>query len=408
MTTVAFVLPFVFDTSLRFLKAALSLPGVRVAVISGDPLHRFGPEIAGKVAGHWQVQDPLDSQQLVAAVEGLTRQIGRVERLLGVLEQLQVPLAEVREVLGLPGMGRTAALNFRDKAQMKDVLRAAGVPCARHCLAHSADAVRAFLREVGFPIVIKPQAGAGAKNTFRINSEAQLVDALRAFPPSPARPTLLEEFVTGREHSFDSVCLGGKLLWASISHYEPSPLEVLRHDWIQWCVLLPRDVSGPEYAPIRAAGGRALSALGMDTGISHMEWFRRQDGSVVVSEVAARPPGAQITSLLSYAYDVDMYRAWARLVILDEFDAPQRRYAVGAAYLRGQGQGERVTGIRGLARAQAEVGPLVVEASLPRPGQPKAGGYEGQGYAIVRHPETEVVERALKTIVTRVRVELGS
>ena len=70
-----------------------------------------------------------------------------------------------------------------------------------------------------------------------------------------------------------------------------------------------------------------------------MEWFRRADGSVAVSEVGARPPGAQFTTLLSYAHDLDFYRAWPRLMIFNEFDPPPRVYAAGAAYVRGQGRG---------------------------------------------------------------------
>ena len=42
-----------------------------------------------------------------------------------------------------------------------------------------------------------------------------------------------------------------------------------------------------------------------------MEWFRRPDGTVAVSEVAMRPPGAQITSMLCYAHDFDLDSAWA-------------------------------------------------------------------------------------------------
>ena len=61
---------------------------------------------------------------------------------------------------------------------------------------------------------------------------------------------LLEEFVRGDEHSFDSVVVDGRLVWHSISRYLPSPLDVLEHPWIQWCVLLPRDIDGGEYADI--------------------------------------------------------------------------------------------------------------------------------------------------------------
>ena len=89
----------------------------------------------------------------------------------------------------------------------------------------------------------------------------------------------------------------------------------------------------------REQGLRGLHALGLRTGLTHMEWFRRPEGAVAISEVAARPPGAQFTSLLSYAHDIDMYAAWARLEIFGTFAPPERRYSVGAAYLRGQGDG---------------------------------------------------------------------
>ena len=126
-------------------------------------------------------------------------------------------------------------------------------------------------------------------------------------PPDPGQPALLEEFLTGQEGSYDSVMVDGEVIWDSISDYLPTPLEVLRHPWMQWVVRLPRDIGGPEYAGIRQVAPTALKALGLRTGLTHMEWFRRPDGTVAVSEVAARPPGAQITSMLCYAHDFDLY-----------------------------------------------------------------------------------------------------
>ena len=128
-------------------------------------------------------------------------------------------------------------------------------------------------------------------------------------------------------------------------------------------------------------------------------------GSLAISEVAARPPGAQITTLISVAHDIDFYAVWCRLVIEEAFDPPYRRYAAGAAFLRGQGGG-RVAAVRGLEEAQRAAGDLVVEVRLPRPGQPKASSYEGEGYVIVRHPETERVVQALRAIVSTLRVEM--
>jgi hypothetical protein len=216
----------------------------------------------------------------------------------------------------------------------------------------------------------------------------------------------LEEFIVGEEFSFDSVTIDGRHVFHSIGKYSPTPLDVLQNPWIQWIVSLPRRIDGPEFARIRAAGPRALDVLGMRTGLTHMEWFRRKDGSIAISEVAARPPGAQFTTLMSYAHDKDMYKAWVELMVFDTFDVPERKFAAGAAYLRGQGQG-RVRSIRGLEQAQKELGELVVEAKLPQIGMSPKEGYEGEGYVIVRHPDTDVVENALKRMVELVRVDLG-
>lgn len=405
MPTVVFVAPYFIETTMRFVAAVARQPGVRFGLVTHEPEEKLPPELRGHVAAFIRVGDSLDPRVLAEAVQALAGRLGPIERLIGTLEELQVPLAEVRARFGIAGLGVEAALNFRDKSRMKDVLRAAGVPCARHQLCGDAAACRSFAATIGYPLVVKPPAGAGARNTFRVEDARQLEEWLAVSPPRPAQAALLEEFITGHEHSFDSITVAGRTIWSSISRYDPTPLEVLRHPWIQWCVVLPRDVSGSEYHAIHEMGPRALAALGMVSGMTHMEWFRRRDGSIAISEVAARPPGAQFTTLISYAHDLDLYRAWARVVVHDEFTPVPRAYAVGAAYLRGQGTG-RVLAVHGLENVR-EVAPLVVESRLPRRGQPHGEGYEGDGYVIVRHPDTAVVERALSRIITAIRVELG-
>jgi formate-dependent phosphoribosylglycinamide formyltransferase (GAR transformylase) len=403
---VVYVAPYLLEATTRFLEAVADLPGVRLGLVTQDPLEKVPPRVRGKLAQHWRVEDALDPRQVVEAVRQVSARIGTVERLIGTLEQAQVPLAEAREALGLPGLSVAAARNFRDKSRMKDVLRAHGLPCARHRLAAGVLDARDFAREVGFPLVAKPPAGAGAKGTVRVDGPEALEEAVAAAAPTAARPVLLEEFVRGEEHSFDVVSIDGKPVWHSVSRYLPSPLHVLENPWIQWVVIVPREVDHPRYDEIRRVGFRALEALGMGTGVAHMEWFRRPDGSVCVSEVGARPPGAQFCSLISWANDVDFYAAWARVVVFDRFDPPPRRHAAGAAYLRGQGEG-RVVGVEGVDEVVRELGGLVVEARLPRPGQGPSGSYEGEGYVIVRDDDTERVERALSRLVSRVRVVLG-
>jgi hypothetical protein len=401
-----FVAPFFLDTTLRFVRAAAELKGVRLGLVSQDPVERLPADLRGRLAAHYRIDDGLDAGRIAAATRELAGQLGPVQRLVGTLEQLQVPLAEARAVLGIPGLSVAAAHCFRDKALMKDVLRAAGLPCARHALVRSADQMRAAAREIGFPLIVKPPAGAAAKDTFRLNGPADLEGYLRHFAPTGSTPTLVEEFVQGEEHSFDSVMQKGRLVWHSISRYSPAPLTVIENPWIQWCVLLPRELDEPHDHAIGEVAPQALAALGMVDGFSHMEWFRKADGSLAISEVGARPPGAQFTTLLSYAHDHDFYRAYGQLMIRGEFAPPERRYAVGAAYLRGQGRG-RVRHVHGLEAAQRELGELVVEARLPEVGRPSASGYEGDGYVILRHPNTAVVQHALSRLIRSVQIELG-
>ena len=387
-------------------EAIGALPGVQLGVITSDDLHGTAPQTRDAIVQHWRVDDVLDPQQLLQAVHAVSARIGGVERLFGAYEQLQVPLASVREQLGIPGLPVQAALNFRDKARMKDVLRAQKLPCARHALVERYTDAIAFAERVGFPLVVKPQAGAGAQATYRVDDATALAEALEITHLSVKEPVLLEEFITGTEHSFETISIDGQAVWHSLTHYHPTPLEVLRNPWIQWVVVLPREVDHPMFDDIRDSATAALQALGQTTGLTHLEWFRRADGSIAISEVAARPPGAQITTLISRANDVDFVGMWANLMVHGEFTPPERKYAVAAAYLRGQGRGV-VRAVHGLERVHVEFGSLVCDVKLPSIGEPPAATYEGDGYIILRHAETAVVERAIRRVVELVHVELG-
>jgi hypothetical protein len=405
MVVAAFVAPYLLEATARFALSAARIPGVRLGLVTTESAENLSPDLRDALAGHWQVRDALDPQQIADAVRGLSAQIGPVERLIGALEQLQVPLAQARGALGIPGMDEDTALNVRDKSRMKSVLRSSGIPCARHQLVTRTEEATSVLAEVGLPMVAKPPAGAGALATYRLDTEADFASWLRSAQANPAEVWLLEEFLTGREHTFDSVTIEGDTLWTSISDYRPPPLEVLRTPWVQWTVVLPRSIDGAEYESIKQIGPAALRALGVRTAFTHMEWFARPDGSVAVSEVGARPPGAQIASMIGFSYDVDFYSMWAELMLHGTFQPPKRVYASGTAYLRGQGRG-RVRAVHGVDEVQRELGHLVVDARLPRPGQPASTSYEGEGFVTVRHEDTDVVRAALDRIISGLHVEL--
>jgi phosphoribosylaminoimidazole carboxylase (NCAIR synthetase) len=304
-------------------------------------------------------------------------------------------------------MSVEATRNFRDKAVMKDLLRGAGIPCARHRRACSEHDAWAFAGEVGFPMVVKPVEGAASQETFKVDDPEGLRHALDVLHPSAHAQVILEEFLTGQEHSCDSFWLRGKRLFHTINRYYPSCLDVMRNPWMQWVVVLPQEVDDPRYDDIRAASLEAHRVLGMGTGMSHTEWFRRPDGSLAISEIGARPPGAQFTTIVSRSSDFDALRAWAGLMVYEEFDQPVRKYSAGCCYLRGQGTGEHVCAVHGWEEVQAKIGHLLTDVKLPQPGAPRSVTYEGEGYLIARHPETRVVEEALKWAVSMIRVELA-
>ena len=411
MSHVVFVSPFYYGMSPRFVAAIANVPGVRLSLVRQGGLDALGPALRQRIQADYRVDNAFDPDQLCRAVSWLSEKLGPVDRLIGTFEQLQVPLGDVRDRLGIVGMGGASARNFRDKDRMKEVLAAAGLPVAKHRRLESVADGLAFAKTTGYPLIVKPLAGAGAVATLRANNEAELRSYLAQMRPSPTNPLQCEEFVVGIERSFEVVSIDGVPVFHSLTRYDPPPLQVLENPWIQWTVLLPREVEHPAYDETRRVGFTAIKALGMDTGISHMEWFRRRDGSIVIGEIAARPPGAQILSLMSLAHDTDFLARWAQLVARGTFAMPPRKYAVGVAFFRGQGpgaggRGGRIAAIHGVEAAQSKIGHLVVEAKLPQVGQFSSSSYEGEGFAIVRHQDTAVVEDALRTLVRTVRIEL--
>jgi hypothetical protein len=127
----------------------------------------------------------------------------------------------------------------------------------------------------------------------------------------------------------------------------------------------------------------------------------------VISEVGARPPGVHLMPMMGMAHEVDMWAKWIELMVHERFTVPERRWSPAGRRSSAGRAGPAVTAVEGVDAAQEQVGKWVVDAKLPKVGQPRASGYEGEGYAVVKAATTAQVVEVLRGLVTNVRVVMG-
>ena len=199
-----------------------------------------------------------------------------------------------------------------------------------------------------------------------------------------------EEFITGEEFTFDTVCIGGKPAYINVAQYLPPPLIARSEEWVSPVIITVRDLKQPRLAAGIALGQKVLGALGMGDGFTHMEWFRKATGEAVFGEIGCRPPGALLVDQMNYTCDIDLFREWARAVCLGRFEAPTaRKYNAAIIFKRALGQG-RITRVDGLKEFMRAYGDHVVEQRLLPIGTPRRNWKQtllSDGHILLRHPE---------------------
>jgi len=380
-----------YPAEMPYFTRALSRVGAKVIGL-GDQAKEGLPEIARQhLAHHLQVRSLWDEGAVVREVQRFAGRV-RIDRVECLWEPGMILAARLREALGLPGMTVAETVPFRDKEVMKQRLDAAGIRTPRHARAMTADQVREAAESIGYPVIVKPIAGAGSADTHRCESRQELERALRLIQHVPE--VSVEEFVDGEEFTFDTICADGRLEFENVCWYKPRPLEQRQHEWVSPQSFALRDLEMPEIQGGRRLGRQVLDALGFRTGFTHMEWFRKHDGEVVFGEIGARPPGARLVDIMNYCTDNDTYVGWAEAACLGGLRRRfERKWNVAVTFKRAQGQG-RIQRIAGLDRLKREFGPLMVEEKLTPVGAPRRNWKQtlvGDGYVIVRHPDLKTL-----------------
>jgi hypothetical protein len=322
------------------------------------------------------------------------------DRIVTAQETLLEIVALANEALGLPGLGVETVRGALDKSRLKATLNAAGVNTPSYEVVANTHEAQLFAHKVGLPLVLKSLGGSGALATFVAHSEDDLKRAtgLGTF--------LAEQYVTGQELCVDTITIDSEPRFHSVCCYQPSILEAVEDPETQWACVMPRDLT--PYQNLIEQGLNAVRALAVGNAMTHMEGFIDANGRPWFTDATLRPAGARIAPMLAHAYDIDPYRAWARVAVDGCFDGPwERKYAVGTIFLRGAGSGS-VRQIAGIERVQNDIRDMIADVCWPRVGARKSATYTGDGYLTIRHRDTEVVQQALRSIAQLVRITYSS
>jgi hypothetical protein len=367
----------------------LTQHGGRVFGLSDVPENELPALTRQHLSGYLRVPNLTDEDGVVRAVKaGLGSH--SIERVICLWEPGVVLAAKLREALGAPGMREAQAQSFRNKDLMKQKVTAAGIRTARHASAKTMAQVRDAARELGFPIIVKPIAGAGSMDTMKAGSAEELERALAQVKSYDE--VNVEEFIEGEEFTYDTICIDGRIVYENVCYYRPNPLIARSTEWISPQTIALRDLSPPDVKAGIALGHDVLKALEFGTGFTHMEWFYTSKKEAVFGEIAARPPGAHTVDLMNFVGDVDLFSGYAEADLKGTFStSTHRKYNAANIFKRAQGRG-RIRRVEGLESILARFGEHIAHMDLLPVGAERRNWIQtlvSDGYVVVRHPDLQ-------------------
>jgi hypothetical protein len=287
---------------------ALREAGARVLGIGDVPPPALGWRLHDVLADYVFAPDLDDDDAVLRAVAGLVHRNGRIDHVDSLNEHWLDLEARIRLDFNVPGARPAETASWRSKTGMGERFARAGLaPPISRPVAGAAD-VRAFARDHGFPVLIKPDVGVGADGVHVADDEASLERLLAAIP---VRGAVAQEYVRAKLVTFDGLAdRDGRVVFASSARYAAGVMELSR-DGLDVVYHVRRSVP----AEVRRVGERVLEAFEVRGRFFHIELFELDDGTVRPLEINMRPPGGFSVDLMNFAGDVDLYRAWAAVVV---------------------------------------------------------------------------------------------
>ncbi len=383
---------------------ALAMHGAKVYGLSDVAEHDLPALTREHMAGYLRVANFTDEDAVVRQVVEATGG-HQIDRVVCMWEPGVVLAAKLREALGTPGQSVQQANNFRNKDLMKQVITKAGIRTARHASATTIAQVKAAAESIGFPVIVKPIAGAGSMDTFRAGSMAEL--EARLAQVKSYDEVNVEEFIEGEEYTYDTICVNGEVKYENVCFYRPNPLVARSTEWISPQTMALRDLTPTPVAAGIEMGHQVLKAMGFQTGFTHMEFFWTPKGEAIFGEIAARPAGAHTVDLMNYVGDIDLFMGYAEAELKGTFSQSTiRKYNVTNIFKRAEGQG-RIQRIEGLQHLLQRFGEHIVHMDLLPVGAERRNWIltlVSDGYVTVRHPDLQTCMEISDAVGTDLRL----
>lgn len=300
--------------------AALDQAGVRVLGIGDLAYDQLRSELKNALTEYYQVQNLEDYSQLLKACGYFTYKYGKIDRLESNNEYWLETDARLRTDFNIEGLKIAEIEKIKFKSKMKKVFKKAGIATARGELFNKIDEAEKFIEKVGYPVVVKPDNGVGAADTYKLNNHDQLVDFV---DKKSNLKYIMEEYIEGKIHTFDGLTdKDGNIIFSSSLIFEEGIMETVNQGLDIFCYIprrLPEDIV--------EVGKKTVEAFNVRERFFHFEYFKLNDGRIIALEVNIRPPGGLTLDMFNYANDIDIYKHYAELITEANFELDfERKY----------------------------------------------------------------------------------
>lgn len=312
-----FISPHFPNTYFLFCKA-LKERGVNVLGITDIPTDYLPEEVKNNLTDHYKVDSLGSMDQKRNAINYFIAKYGPIDFIESNNEFWLDDDAVLRkEFQVMTGPHPEDVHIFNRKSLMKEYYEKSGVPTARWAFVTDLESAKAFVETVGFPIVVKPDHGMGASNTFKLTNHDGLSHFFTEWDGSPY---IMEEFIDGTLVSFDGVCDSKSNVVYCSHHVFPTPImEIVTglKDVVYYTV---RDIPHRLFE----VGQSVLKSFKAKSRFFHLEFFKlnadkaglgKKDDYIGL-EVNMRVPGGYTPDMIDFAYSVDIYQIWADVMAL--------------------------------------------------------------------------------------------